>query len=341
MTRTIKLILEFGKADLGVVMSDSDNFTIAYEIELEETKQDKDKYGFDKTTEDRYEQMYAALESGEYSEEDIEDMYNFDFDDAEMGGHDEWSNDSDDYSLGNEPDMNRGDDYFPFTEDEIHLEFPNFFKKWGNEVFIKPDITLDNGLEIIPQTYLSSVKEAFDFVDDFFTDFYQQDRFELNDNTGWHINIGFAGENLANSNLFKGAVLLSDEFATKEFAERLKSQYAKPIRDYVMKSVKDRYDYEVDGESLMKQVFSNNLESLEKVGNEFLLTTGTTTKEFGFNPRGKYVEFRYPGGKLTPMQIKEATLYYCYLIKAIVDPSFKRKEYIKKLYKLLFGGDNQ
>ncbi len=340
MARNIKLILEFGKADLGAVMQDSENFTIAYEIELEETKQDKDEYGFDQATEDRYEQMYAALESGDYDEQELEDMYNFDSDD-DVSDFNQWSDDYNDDSLGNSPDMNRGDDYFPFTEDEIHLEFPDFFRKWGSQVHIKPDITLDNGLEIIPQTYFPSIKEAFDFVDDFFTDFYQQDRFELNDNTGWHINIGFAGENLANSNLFKGAVLLSDEFATKEFAARMKSEYAKPIRDYVLKSVKDQYDYEVDGESLMRQVFAKNIENLEKVGNEFLLATGTSTKEFGFNPRGKYVEFRYPGGKLTPMQIKEATLYYCYLIKAIVDPSFKRKEYIKKLYKLLFDGDNQ
>lgn len=329
------LILEFGKSDLQVIIGDAENFTIAYEIELEEILTNNDKFGFSGDMDFRYDQMYAALERGDFDEKDFQDIYDEYEDDQDQ--YSSYNQDFDDDSYGNSPDLNRDERNFPFTKNEIEQEFPQFFRDWGSQVDIYPDSTLDRGFEIVPKKYFSSIEESFNFVDSFFRDFYKQSRFELNNNTGWHINIGYKGKNLSNLNLLKGAVLLSDEFATKDFAQRLKGKYAKPIKDLLIQSVKDAYDYEVGGESLMMQVFSKNLDKIEMVGNEFLTSTGSTTKEFGFNPRNGYVEFRYPGGKLTPQQIKESTLYYCYIIKTIVDPEFKRKEYIKKLYKLLFG----
>lgn len=334
-----KILLEFGQSDLKSIIGDSSNFTIAYEIELEENLSNPDKFGFSRDMDLRYDQMYAALERGDFDEEDFQDIY-----DEYEDNYDEFlsykEDFDDDYSYGNSPDLNRDERNFPFTKDEIEQEFQQFFRDWGAKVDIYPDSTLDSGFEIVPKKYFTSIEESFDFVDGFFSDYYQQERFELNANTGWHINIGFSGVNLADKNLLKGAVLLSDDYATKDFAYRLKTQFAKPIKNFVINAIKDRYDYEVDGQSLMKKVFSKNIESIENVGNEYLLDSGTS-KEFGFNPRGQYVEFRYPGGNLNPSQIKEATLYYCYIIKTIVDPSFKRKEYIKRLYKLLFGGENE
>lgn len=343
-----KLILEFGKSDFNSVIEDSQNFTIAYEIELEESS-NADKFGFNKDMDIRYDQMYDSLRDNDFDINDFRDIYQDEDEIDYRQGYirrnfDNYVSSSeldfdDNFSYGNVPDLNREDNYFPFNENEIYEEFPNFFRNWGSKVNLKPDITLDKGFEIIPKSYFSSIDESFNFLESFFNDYYDQERFELNANTGWHINIGFKGVNLGKMNLLKGAILLSDEFATKDFSYRLKGDFAKPIRNLLIKSIKDRYDYDVGGENLMKKVFSNNIEEIERIGNNFLFTTGTTTKEYGFNPRGRYIEFRYPGGKLTPNQIKEATLYYCYIIKAIVDPSFKRKEYIKKLYKVLFDGD--
>lgn len=320
LVKESNLILEFNRSDLQTIIGDANSFTIAYEIELEEISKERN-ISIDR----KHDDILAALERGDYTDDEIEDFYT------------SFEDEYDEYDfIGNDPDMNQSNEYFPFTEDEIHEKFYKFFNKWGNDIYIKPDITLKKGFEIVPRTYFDSIDESFDFIDDFFNDYYNQDRFELNDNTGWHINIGYKNKNLSNLNLLKGAVLLSDEFATKNFTQRMKSQYAQPIRDLVLGSIKDAYDYDVSGENLMAQVFRKNLDKIENVGNDFLRTAGAT-KEFGFSPRKGYVEFRYPGGKLTPQQIKESTLYYCYIIKAVVDPEFKRKEYLKKLYKLLFG----
>ena len=66
----------------------------------------------------------------------------------------------------------------------------------------------------------------------------------------------------------------------------------------------------------------------------------TNPKEIGFNihyigKRG-YVEFRYPGGDQPTLEkMKNTTLYYAHLIKLAVDKNYKRKEFLKKLVKMM------
>jgi len=63
-------------------------------------------------------------------------------------------------------------------------------------------------------------------------------------------------------------------------------------------------------------------------------------KSIGFNlhyigNRG-YVEFRYPGGDSPTLEkMKSTTLYYAHLIKLAVDKNYKRKEFLKKLVKMM------
>ena len=68
-------------------------------------------------------------------------------------------------------------------------------------------------------------------------------------------------------------------------------------------------------------------------------TGGVYAKNYGFNANRVedqgYIEFRYPGHVLKKEDITNLTLYYAYIIKLSLDPSFKREEYNSRLVKLL------
>jgi hypothetical protein len=70
------------------------------------------------------------------------------------------------------------------------------------------------------------------------------------------------------------------------------------------------------------------------------MSAPSNAKSLGFNiryiDRLGYVEFRYPGGKQPTLEnMRKATLYYAYVIKQAVDPTYKKKEYEQKLVKLM------
>ena len=62
-------------------------------------------------------------------------------------------------------------------------------------------------------------------------------------------------------------------------------------------------------------------------------------KNFGVNllpiKSNKYVEFRYPGGKIKKNDLIEKLLYFTYIVHLMTNKEYDKKEYHKKLFKFL------
>jgi hypothetical protein len=74
------------------------------------------------------------------------------------------------------------------------------------------DSSLDRGIEFSPLTYLNSISESIDLINDFYDDFDKQSYWKFTEKTGLHINIGFKEK--MDWNVLKGVLFLSDDPST-------------------------------------------------------------------------------------------------------------------------------
>jgi hypothetical protein len=205
------------------------------------------------------------------------------------------------------------DDAFDPRE-KLNEAFPNFMAEYEDKLKFEKDVSLDNGVEFSMDSppYMTGLDEAFKFLELFFEDYNNQNIFRFDTSTGLHTNIGYLdedGDEVTNYNLIKALLFLNDDFAFKGFEERQGTQ--------------------------------NKFEELsDKLSSLISQFAPMNPKTIGFNihyigKRG-YVEFRYPGGDQPTLEkMKDATLYYAHLIKLATDKNYKRKEFLKKLVKMM------
>lgn len=211
----------------------------------------------------------------------------------------------------------------------VASNLPRFYRNWGSDLKYELDGSLVNGIEISSRTYLDSIEEAFEFLEDFYEDYDNQSVLYFSDNTGLHTNIGIHGARNAKWNYFKGFLFLNDNFATRGFDERLSSRWSKSIRKAIIN--KASRGIEMEGSDLTDAIIGiieSNFEIIENAMNSQL--SSISSKEYGFSIRNNRIEFRYPGGDVSFEDLKNATLYYAYIVKLITDPNYKRREYLKR-----------
>lgn len=153
--------------------------------------------------------------------------------------------------------------------------------------------------------------------------------------TGLHINVSIRGANWGNLDYVKLALLLGDQYVLDKFG-RLENTYAASALEKIEKVVRDNPDTAFHMMATMKQ-------HMDAYASRILhdLATQKYTSinlKLNFDADKKRVEFRSPGGDYLGKNfdyIKDTMLRFVVALDSALNPEKDRKEYIKKLYKML------
>jgi hypothetical protein len=219
------------------------------------------------------------------------------------------------------------------------LNMPNFYRKWNRKLDFVGDVTLDRGIEIKPKTYLDSISNAIDILNDFYKDLENQSYWKFSERTGLHINIGVKDKK-PKWNPIKGLLLLNDfsksdktPFVFKDMTWRMNNDFCGSLMPHIISLPKKEIDK-------IKKLDLHDIESVESQLNKFIKSQVDRVgfKNLGFNINklsDNYVEFRYAGGVIPKNVMIEKVKYFCFIIYAMTNSDYKRKEYLKKLYKFI------
>ncbi len=231
-----------------------------------------------------------------------------------------------------------------YEEDYVYLKrmvkkhLPNFTRKWSRKIDFVGDATLDRGIEIKPKTYVPSLSESIEMINDFYSDLEVQKYWHFSERTGIHINIGTNEK--VNWNPIKGLVILNDfnsfeqtPLAFKDMTWRMNNKFCGSIIPY-LRTMSDKEKLK------LKSVDLNDLEKSESFLNLFLTkkVNDIGFKNLGFNITklsSNYCEFRYAGGVIPKDVLVEKVKYFCFIVYCMTNKEYKRKEYVKKLYKFI------
>ena len=152
-----------------------------------------------------------------------------------------------------------------------------------------------------------------------------------NDSTGLHINVSVPGWSGGNEQLdyVKLALLLGDKHVLESFG-RMGNTYCKSAIDIVQRRVRQNPDA---AKNLLDQMRGQLNQMATKA-----IHSGSTEKYTSINTKNGYIEFRSPGGDWLNnnfAEIEGTLRRFSVALTAAVDPEMYRKEYLKKLYKIL------
>ena len=229
---------------------------------------------------------------------------------------------------------------YKYLRKKVQENLPNFYKKWNNRMDYVGDASLDRGIEIKPKTYTKSLSEAIELLNDFYSDFKQQSYWNFTDKTGLHINIG--SNKKVEWNPIKGLLILNDfnedkdkvPYTFKDMTWRLNNTYCGSFLPHIKSITKKQKS------KLKSSVDLHNLKEAEGIINKFLdaRISKVGFKNFGFNITKlsyNYVEFRYAGGIIPKDVLIEKVKYFALVVYAMTNPEYKKREYLKKLYKFI------
>ncbi len=359
ITNFSNFLLEFNRKDLNLITSSdiSDKFTIAFELELETTDPKVDAIIHEQDLIDELRDKLSMIlkdQKIDYSEkvffiEELTNLVDFNDDEETIDTTLEWEQYTDKLEsiivyyantifqdIYERVEDERSTDYYEnhylvYLKKKVIQHLPVFYKKHNNTLDFVLDLTLDRGIEIKQKTYIQGLNNAVHFLNDFFEDFNKQKYWKFTKKTGLHINIGF--DKGSNWNIVKGMVLLKDvkkdgiPFVFKDMIWRMNTNFTDSIFNQL----------ELD----KSKIDLSNIENTEKYMEKIILQTMKKYgfKHFGFNiskiKKEGYVEFRYVGGVVDQNMIINKMLYFCYIVYLMINPEYKRREYLKSLYKYI------
>jgi hypothetical protein len=252
-------------------------------------------------------------------------------------------------------------DYEKTGENSFEKYLPNMWAEYGDIMEGTSDGSLPDGYhtELKFTGYLLGMDNALTFLDTFFSDFNNQKNFSFSKATGLHTNIGMELP-YKKFNTFKALLFLGEEedprkkdktpFAYKGIESRyLDKRWSSPRKSLTFDFIRNRLlrsdeKYDLDLKETLKTAYKEqDFSVLNAVLTSYvnLHTNYLGVKKYGLNlhyinDRG-YIEFRYPGHKVSAETLKNLTLYYGHIVRCALDPEYKKEEYIKKLYS--FVGD--
>ena len=147
-----------------------------------------------------------------------------------------------------------------------------------------------------------------------------------NESTGLHINVSVPQG--AHRDYVKLALLLGDDYILEKFGRE-----ANTFCKSSLAQVKQYANNEANARAVLDKM-RTRLDSMASQA----IHTGNTNKYVSINNKGDYVEFRSPGGDWLGDnfdQIENTLLRTVVALDASSDPMKYRKEYLKKLYKIL------
>ena len=350
------ILTEYNKRDVDVLKLLDNQFTIAFEFELETddpyTPEEQDEESF---IEEIRVSAHTQLKDDKRANPNFIDSIvdKIELDDEDFT-YDELLNPSL-YNNKNEKriievirgiSMEYSTDTLSYLSMKVREYLPNFYDKWSSKLKFEVDTSLDKGIEFSPITYLNSITESIDMINDFYDDFDSQSYWKFTQKTGLHINIGFREKK--DWNILKGVLFLSDDPSTsknkvpyvfKGIEKRVESKYAGSFKRLVFGKVgEDKDTFTVN---------KNNLKDVENYFNDYLFNildkegyeSPTYFKLYGFNitnlKKYNFIEFRYPGGPINREVLIDKLFYFCYLCALMTEPDYKKEQYYKRLYSFL------
>lgn len=159
---------------------------------------------------------------------------------------------------------------------------------------------------------------------------------QTNSSTGLHVNISLPNYSKESVDFVKLVLLTGDSWVLDQFKRR-GNMYA----ESAVELIKDRAEM-LDDSELTKVIYST-MSNLDNFAHK-LLNIGFIDKNTSIHPRENRIEFRAPGGdwlNTPPDQIQNTVRRFVVALDAALDPDKYKKEYAKKLYKLIAPSDNQ
>lgn len=349
------ILTEYNKKDVDILKELDDEFTIAFEFELE-TDDSYDPENEDEETilNQIRTSTHNQLRGDKYVNpkfiDDIIDKIELDdeeftFDELLVSKY--YDRDKKKYiELIRSIAMEYTTENLTYLSMKVKEFLPNFYNKWSDKMKFEVDSSLDRGIEFSPLTYLTSLTEAIDMINDFYDDFDKQSYWKFTQKTGLHINIGF--KERKDWNVLKGVLFLSDDPSTsknkvpyvfKGIEDRVKSKYTGSFKRLVFGKIRDEKD--------TFAVNKKNLTEVENYFNDYLMDilddegydSPTYFKLYGLNitklKKYNYIEFRYPGGPINRDVLIDKLFYFCYLCTLMIEQDYRKKQYYKRLYNFL------
>lgn len=217
---------------------------------------------------------------------------------------------------------------------------PNFTKKWARKLDYVEDATLERGIEIKPKKYMTTLADGIQMIEDFYDDMSKQDYWSFSARTGLHINIG-TNKKTVEWNPIKGLLMMNDfneydntPYVFKDMTWRFNNSFCGSLIPAIKKMDSEKIS------ELKKSIDLHDIRSAEAVLNKFLVDKLKEWghKNFGFNLTKldlNYVEFRYAGGEISKDVLIEKLKYFSFVVYTMTNPEYKRREYLKKLYKFI------
>jgi len=229
---------------------------------------------------------------------------------------------------------------FNYLSEMVSQHLKPFLDKWSDDIDLIVDVTLDRGIEIKPKTYVVGISKGMEMIEDFYSALDSQSYWKFAPTTGLHINIGTT-ENVE-WNPLKGLLIMDDFSFNKERVPLVfKDMTWRQNNKFCGSLLESIYKMDFKKRSILKNKF--NIDDIKKTEidiNSFLTNKVKVDglKNFGFNItriEQNYVEFRYAGGDISKETLSDKLKYFSFLVYCMTNVEYKRKEYLKKLYKFI------
>ena len=233
-----------------------------------------------------------------------------------------------DYEVDNDNEV----EGIEYAVSKVSEYLPNFYNRYSDDLKFEFDTTLKRGIEFSPKKYFIGLRRGLEMLDDFYSDFGNQDYWYMNNRTSIHVNIGL-DFGVRKWNYIKALIMMGEggkrdlPYVYNNIEWRKKGAYCRTILDNIGKL--GELDFSSDWVSSAEDMIDKEVNKLVgKLG----------VKTFGINisriKNDGYVEFRFVGGKVTKRILVDKVLYFCYLVYLMVS-DYKEFDYHKKLYKFV------
>jgi len=191
---------------------------------------------------------------------------------------------------------------------------------------ISTDESEDGGLEFVsPALEINEALKQMQQVLEFIREYGY-----TNTSTGLHINISVPDFSTDNLDYVKLAIFLGDKHVLEQF-DRLSNHYCDGAYKKIGNKIQQMKGTEV------KAVMDKMKEGLTLAASK-IIHTGYTSKYTSINTKEGYIEFRSPGGDYlnkTKEELVNTALRMALALRIATDPEMYKKEYQKRLYKVL------
>lgn len=183
----------------------------------------------------------------------------------------------------------------------------------------------EGGVEVISPPlpipdFIDQAEEMLDFISEYG---------HTNSKTGLHINMSIKGINLKEElDVIKLFLFHDEDFVYKHFDERKGNLYVMSIKEKIKNAAFNPHDLE-------KIIKKDKLKNKVSQGGKYY---GINLENISHTGSKQRIEYRYMGGNNYEDKwdnIKSMIGTYAYNLKLACDPNFKRKEYIKKINRVI------